>query len=233
MRYYKIYVDNTKELYTYEDREDNYEIGDRVIVSFRGKQRTGLIIARDSDEEKNYKVLPIQKRMENSIKLTENYIKLLVWIKQYYMSTYEQVITAAIPSGLSVKYEKLYYPRDIVEFLQTEVINGEIREYFRKRVSVTKGALSKNFGLEKINSLLQDGLLLRDGKVNIVLDYSKILELEKREKIIYEYFKRRERIREDTLEKIFPKKELDKLVRAGDLRLEKFIKGEEEKVEEI
>ena len=24
MRYYKIYVDNTRELYTYEDREDNY-----------------------------------------------------------------------------------------------------------------------------------------------------------------------------------------------------------------
>lgn len=27
MRYYKIYVDNTRELYTYEDRENKYEIG--------------------------------------------------------------------------------------------------------------------------------------------------------------------------------------------------------------
>ena len=132
MRYYKIYVDNTRELYTYEDREDEFEIGERVIVSFRGKQRTGLIIARDTTEDKNYKVLPIQKRMDNSIKLSENYIKLLVWVKSYYMSNYEQVITAAIPSGLSVKYEKLYFPRDIVEFLNTEIINEEIREYFRK-----------------------------------------------------------------------------------------------------
>ena len=72
--------------------------------------------------------------MENSIKLSENYIKLLVWIKNYYMSSYEQVITSAIPSGLSVKYEKFYFPRDIVEFLDTEVISPEIREYFRKRV---------------------------------------------------------------------------------------------------
>ena len=69
MRYYKIYVDNTRELYTYEDREDKYEVGDRVIISFRGKQRTGLIIAQDTNEEKNYRVLP-----------------------------YEQVITSAIPS---------------------------------------------------------------------------------------------------------------------------------------
>lgn len=233
MRYYKIYVDNTRELYTYEDREDKYEVGDRVIISFRGKQRTGLIIAQDTNEEKNYRVLPIQKRMENSIKLSENYIKLLVWIKNYYMSSYEQVITSAIPSGLSVKYEKFYFPRDIVEFLDTEVISPEIREYFRKRVSITKGALSKNFGLDKINSLLKSGLLLKDGKVNIVVDYSKILDLELVEKNIYEYFKRRERVKEETLEKTFPKKELEKLLKAGDLRLEKFIKAEEEKVEEI
>ena len=46
------------------------------------------------------------------------------------MSSYEQVITSAIPSGLSVKYEKFYFPRDIVEFLDTEVISPEIREYF-------------------------------------------------------------------------------------------------------
>ena len=196
MRYYKIYVDNTRELYTYEDREDKYEVGDRVIISFRGKQRTGLIIAQDTNEEKNYRVLPIQKRMENSIKLSKNYIKLLVWIKNYYMSSYEQVITSAIPSGLSVKYEKFYFPRDIIEFLDTEIISPEIREYFRKRVSITKGALSKNFGLDKINSLLKSGLLLKDGKVNIVVDYSKILDLELVEKNIYEYFKIRERVKE-------------------------------------
>ena len=35
------------------------------------------------------------------------------------------------------------------------------------------------------------------------------------------------------LKKTFPKKELEKLLKAGDLRLEKFIKAEEEKVEEI
>ena len=232
MRYYKIYVDNTKELYTYEDREDKYEIGDRVVVSFRGKQRSGLIIAQDTDEERDYKVLPIQKILENSIKLKESYIKLLVWIKNYYMSSYEQVITAAIPSGLSVKYESYYFPRDIEEFLSTEVIGEEIREYFKKRVSVTKGALSKNFGLERINTLLKSGLLLRDGKVNIVLDYSKREELERVEKGIYEYFKKRERVKEDTLEKLFPKKELDRLLKAGDLRLEKFIRAEEEKEEE-
>lgn len=232
MRYYKIYVDNTRELYTYEDRENKYEIGDRVIVSFRGKQRTGLIIAQDTDEERAYKVLPIQKIVENSIKLSESYIKLLVWIKNYYMSSYEQVITAAIPSGLSIKYESFYFPRDIEEFLKTDIIDGELREYFKKRVTVTKGALTKNFGLDLINALIKMELLLREGKVNITLNYSKREELEEKEKSVYEYFKKRERVKEESLEKLFSKKELEKLLKSGDLRLEKLIKSEEEKVVE-
>ena len=232
MRYYKIYVDNTRELYTYEDRENKYEIGDRVIVSFRGKQRTGLIIAQDTDEERAYKVLPIQKIVENSIKLSESYIKLLVWIKNYYMSSYEQVITAAIPSGLSIKYESFYFPRDIEEFLKTDIIDGELREYFKKRVTVTKGALTKNFGLDLINSLIKMELLLREGKANITLNYSKREELEEKEKSVYEYFKKRERVKEESLEKLFSKKELEKLLKSGDLRLEKLIKSEEEKVVE-
>ena len=232
MRYYKIYVDNTRELYTYEDRENKYEIGDRVIVSFRGKQRTGLIIAQDTDEERAYKVLPIQKIVENSIKLGESYIKLLVWIKNYYMSSYEQVITAAIPSGLSIKYESFYFPRDIEEFLKTDIIDGELREYFKKRVTVTKGALTKNFGLDLINALIKMELLLREGKVNITLNYFRKEELEAKEKSVYEYFKKRERVKEESLEKLFSKKELEKLLKSGDLRLEKLIKSEEEKVVE-
>lgn len=232
MRYYKIYVDNTRELYTYEDRENKYEIGERVIVSFRGKQRTGLIIAQDTDEERAYKVLPIQKIVENSIKLSESYIKLLVWIKNYYMSSYEQVITAAIPSGLSIKYESFYFPRDIEEFLKTDIIDGELREYFKKRVTVTKGALTKNFGLNLINALIKMELLLREGKANITLNYSKREELEEKEKSVYEYFKKRERVKEKSLEKLFSKKELEKLLKSGDLRLEKLIKSEEEKVVE-
>ena len=98
MRYYKIYVDNTKGLYTYCDKNDEFEIGERVLVSFRNRRRSGIIIARDSDDPKEFKVLPIEKRMENSLKLSQEYIKLLIWIKKYYMSSYDQIITAAIPS---------------------------------------------------------------------------------------------------------------------------------------
>lgn len=228
MRYYKIYVDNTRELYTYLDEYDKYEVGDRVVVSFRKKERTGLIIVRDSDEKKSFQVLPIIRKMENSLKLSETYIKLLVWIKNYYMSNYEQVITSAIPSGLSVKYEKYYFPRDIEEFLNDEIIDSEIREYFLKEVSIGKPTLTKRFGLDRVNVFLKKEILLKIGKNSIKVNYSKIEQLDSD---IREYFKSRERVREVRLEESFSKNYLEKLVKSGDLRLEKFLKGEDEKSE--
>ena len=39
MRYFKIYVDNTQSLYTYLDENEEYEIGDRVVVSFRNRDK--------------------------------------------------------------------------------------------------------------------------------------------------------------------------------------------------
>ena len=231
MRYYKIYVDSTRELYTYMDLNDEYNIGERVIVSFRKKERSGLIIARDSDEEKSFEVLPIIRKMENSLVLKESYIKLLVWIKNYYMSNYEQVITSAIPSGLSIKYERYYFPRKIGEFLQDEIIDEEIREYFQKKVIAIKPTLTKKFGLERINNLIKNEILMKVGKNSVGINYSNLDWESSLDFDIRDYFKKRELIKDERLEEKFPKKQLEKLVKSGDLRLEKFLKEEEEKEE--
>ena len=231
MRYYKIYVDSTRELYTYMDLNDEYNIGERVIVSFRKKERSGLIIAKDSDEEKSFEVLPIIRRMENSLVLKESYIKLLVWIKNYYMSNYEQVITSAIPSGLSIKYERYYFPRKIGEFLQDEIIDEEIREYFQKKVIAIKPTLTKKFGLERINNLIKNEILMKVGKNSVGINYSNLDWESSLDFDIRDYFKKRELIKDERLEEKFPKKQLEKLVKSGDLRLEKFLKEEEEKEE--
>lgn len=231
MRYYKIYVDSTRELYTYMDLNDEYNIGERVIVSFRKKERSGLIIARDSDEEKSFEVLPIIRKMENSLVLKESYIKLLVWIKNYYMSNYEQVITSAIPSGLSIKYERYYFPRKIGEFLQDEIIDEEIREYFQKKVIAIKPTLTKKFGLERINNLIKNEILMKVGKNSVGINYSNLDWESSLDFDIKDYFKKRELIKDERLEEKFPKKQLEKLVKSGDLRLEKFLKEEEEKEE--
>lgn len=189
MRYYKIFVDNTNGLYTYCDRNDEFEIGQRVVVSFRNRQKTGLIITRDSDEEKEYKVLPIEKKVENSLELSPEYIKLLVWIKKYYLSTYEQVISSAIPSDLSIKYEKIYRIKKLDEMIIDEMVDREFIKLVEERSVVTKATLNKNFGKDLINDMLEKAILGKNEKMIYLLD-ERLVENKEQQKVI-DYFDQR------------------------------------------
>ena len=189
MRYYKIFVDNTNGLYTYCDRNDEFEIGQRVVVSFRNRQKTGLIITRDSDEEKEYKVLPIEKKVENSLELSPEYIKLLVWIKKYYLSTYEQVISSAIPGDLSIKYEKIYRIKKLDEMIIDEMVDREFIKLVEERSVVTKATLNKNFGKDLINDMLEKAILGKNEKMIYLLD-ERLVENKEQQKVI-DYFDQR------------------------------------------
>lgn len=189
MRYYKIFVDNTNGLYTYCDRNNEFEIGQRVVVSFRNRKKTGLIITRDSDEEKEYKVLPIEKKVENSLELSPEYIKLLVWIKKYYLSTYEQVISSAIPSNLNVKYEKIYRIKKLDEMIIDEMVDNEFIKLIEERSVVTKATLNKNFGKDLINDMLKKAILGKNEKMVYLLD-ERLVENKEQQKVV-DYFDQR------------------------------------------
>lgn len=108
MRYYKLCVDNTNSFFTYCDMEDEYKIGDRVAVNFRGKEHGALVIDFDNSEKFEFKVLPIKRKLENEISLDEKYLKLLLWVTNYYMCKFDQILKSAIPSDLKVKYIESY-----------------------------------------------------------------------------------------------------------------------------
>ena len=213
MRYYKIYVDNTKGLYTYCDKNDEFEIGERVLISFRNRRRSGIIIARDSDDPKEFKVLEIEKRMENSLKLSQEYIKLLIWIKKYYMSSYDQVITAAIPSGLSIKYDDFYTLCSFDRVFEDREMNMELQDFLYSRLKVTKGTLNKNFGKEIINEMISNGTLFKD-RSNIFLNRELDNYPEKYKKIV-NYFNGRLKIGEKTLKEKFNEEDIKYIVKNG------------------
>ena len=230
MRYYKICVDNTKGLYTYADVDDKYDIGERVLVLFRNKKRTGLIIARDSDEEKDFKVLPIEKRVENSLKLSKEYIKLLIWIKRYYMCSYDQVVNAAIPSGLSIKYESYYTLVSFDELKNDSEVSKDIIDFFESKLKVTKATLNKNFGKDLVNEMLEKELFIKDGN-NLYIDYKK--EFEGRYKRILAYFKERVKIRDNTFESKFDEESIRYVVKKGYVNFGKeYLKQEKIEIDE-
>lgn len=230
MRYYKIYVDNTQSLYTYSDENEEYEIGDRVIVSFRNRDKSGLIIDEDKAENITFKVLPIKSRLENEIKLSENFIKLLRWIKTYYMSSYEQVINAAVPSDLKVKYDSIYVLEDIRNIFQDgaeDIYSKELIKFFKERITVTKTTLNKKFTKEVINEMIMDTVLFNEKgsvKLNYDFDFS-ILKKTFEEVVIY--FRGKEEVQKKSLEVKFPKELINKLIKEKLLTLKKNIVEDE------
>lgn len=108
MRYYSVYIEKTKDFYTYASDEENINIGDRVLVSFRNKDRVGLVIEEEKGKEYTFKVLQIKKILYEELSFSKKFIKLLLWIKDYYMSPFDQVFSTAVPAGVKVKYEDVY-----------------------------------------------------------------------------------------------------------------------------
>ena len=71
MQYFDVYVDGIKDLYTYLDEKDEYELGDNVIVPFRNTKKSGFLIRKN--ENKNSIKRTAYKKSERR-KPAEGYI---------------------------------------------------------------------------------------------------------------------------------------------------------------
>lgn len=94
------------------------KIGVRVIAPFKGTEKIGVIIGV-KDEDENIKLRPINAVIDNEPLLTEGLLKLIIWVSQYYMSTYGLALKNAMPlTLLSVKKPgkvRVTYDREIEE----------------------------------------------------------------------------------------------------------------------
>ncbi len=216
MRYYGVYVDGTNDFFTYCDSKDEFNIGERVAVPFRGRIKSGLIVYRETCEKFEFKVLSITRKLESQIHLSESMIKLLLWIKNYYLCSFGQTFGAAVPGNLKVEYSYNY--RFIEEVPLKTQEEKDLGAYFREKSEVTKTTLYKKFSKEMIKGALEKGVL--EGKEKISLKDSSREGYQE----ISEYFSQRMTIGKATLEKKFSKVIIDKMVRHGVISLEKILK---------
>ena len=216
MRYYSVYIEKTKDFYTYASDEKSINVGDRVLVSFRNKDKVGLIIEEEKDKEYTFKVLKIKKVLYEELSFSKKFIKLLLWIRDYYMSPFDQVFSTAVPSGVKIKYEDIYRPKN----LNGTLIKDEILEYFLKKSLVRKKTLVDRFSKNKIQEYLNNNYLkVQDNWYGLqegIEDADLELKL---------YFQERVEIGKATLEKKFDKKTIENHLKNGTLILERKIKS--------
>ena len=171
MYYYEIYVENNVNIYTYKSTE-KYELGEWCIVNFVNRNKAGLIISETKEENISIDVSKIKYIIGRApiLSIPENIMKLVRWIKDYYISDYYNVIRTVYPGTLKLNYsKKAIYVKNLEEKkLKTENMhlfeknNEKLSEtekfnrYMQKKKEVTVATLDKNFSPEIIKRALKE-----------------------------------------------------------------------------
>ena len=223
MKYYKLFVDGTNSFFTYSDEKEQFNIGDRVAVNFRNRERGALVIEEDKSESFDFKVLGIKRKLGNEISLSPKYIELLLWISRYYLCNFSTVLSAALPKELKIKYSEFY------SLNLSDKEYDENLDYFFDKLGVTKQTLRKTFELTEIKDFIDSKILTEIKDKKYILDFARYEILENREKYqdIYNYFIKRNRFSKKTIDEKFEKKVIDRLLENKKLIYEKKISERE------
>lgn len=223
MKYYKLFVDGTNSFFTYSDEKEQFNIGDRVAVNFRNRERGALVIEEDKSESFDFKVLGIKRKLENEISLSPKYIELLLWISRYYLCNFSTVLSAALPKELKIKYSEFY------SLNLSDKEYDENLDYFFDKLGVTKQTLRKTFELSEIKDFIDSKILIEIKDKKYILDFARYEILENREKYqdIYNYFIKKNRFNKKSVDEKFEKKVIDRLIENKKLIYEKKISERE------
>ena len=171
MYYYEIYVENNVNIYTYKSTE-KYEPGEWCIVNFVNRNKTGLIISETKEEDISIDVSKIKFIIDRApiLSIPENIMKLIRWIKDYYISDYYNVIRTVYPGTLKLNYsKKAIYVKNLEDkepktenmylFERNNEKLSEIEKfnsYMQKKKEITTATLDKNFSPDIIKRALKE-----------------------------------------------------------------------------
>lgn len=220
MRFFSVYIEKMSEFFTYSTKDENLKVGDRVIVPFRNRERVGIILEEEKEKEYDFKILEIMRKTNDGIELTKQFIDLLIWVKDYYLSSLNQVFSTAIPSGIKAKYDEVY----IVEKINNLRENEELLNYFQERETFRKNTLIKKFGRDKIKKIIEEKVFLEKNNWYTYNEESIYKDLK-----VEEYIKQKRIVKSKKIEEKFDKKILHKLVKKGFLKYERILKESEKK----
>lgn len=219
MQYFDIYIDSMKGIYTYSDKNDEFEIGENVIVPFRNIQKSGFIIKKNLNENFEFKVLNISSKVKNSIKLSNEQIKLIEWMVDYYLSSYDSVIKAILPKKIKISYNNIYFIN--FDKLKTfnEYINNNIIKYMISLTVFSYSTAKTKFKKSIIDNLLDKNFLHKDEN-NISINIENFSELKKENKELFEYLYKKTIVKKEKLEEKFKKVDIKELVNKEILKIE-------------
>ena len=229
MQYFDIYIDSMKGIYTYSDKNDEFEIGENVIVPFRNIKKSGFIIRKNLKEHFEFKVLNISSKVKNSLKLLNEQIKLIEWMVDYYLASYDSVIKAMIPKKIKISYNNVY----IINLNKLNILNqyldNDIIKYIISLTTISYSTAKTKFKKSVIDNLINKGFLYKNDN-NIYINIEKFYKLKEENKEIFEYFYKKTIIKKEKLEEKFKKNDIKELEEKEILKIEANINEKKEYV---
>ena len=222
MQYFDIYIDSMKGIYTYSDKNDEFEIGENVIVPFRNIKKSGFIIRKNLKEHFEFKVLNISSKVKNSLKLSNEQIKLIEWMVDYYLASYDSVIKAMIPKKIKISYNNIYIINlDRLNIL-SEYLDNEIINHVFSLATISYNTVKSKFKKSVIDSLINKNFLYKNEN-NIYVNIEKFYKLKEENKEVFEYFYKKTIIKKEKLEEKFKKNDIKELEEKEILKIEASI----------
>ena len=199
MQYFDIYIDSMKGIYTYSDKNDEFEVGENVIVPFRNIKKSGFIIRKNLKENFEFKVLNISSKVKNSLKLSDKQIKLIEWMIDYYLASYDSVMKAMIPKKIKISYNNVYSINLNKLDILSKNLNNEIIKYIFSLTTISYSTAKTKFKKSVVDSLINKNFLYKNEN-NIYVNIEKFYKLKEENKEIFEYFYKKTTIKKEKLE---------------------------------
>ena len=227
MQYFYSYIDSMKGIYTDSDKNDEFEVGENVIVPFRNIKKSGFIIRKNLKENFEFKVLNISSKVKNSLKLSDEQIKLIEWIVDYYLASYDSVMKAMIPKKIKISYSNIY-SINLGNFgILNEYLDNDIIKYIFSLTTISYSTAKTKFKKSVVDSLINKNFLYKNEN-NIYVNIEKFYKLKEENKEIFEYFYKKTIIKKEKLEKKFKRNNIKELEEKEILKIEVNINKKKE-----
>ena len=166
---------NLDKLFTYYSKTDDYEEGMRVLVPFnKTKQEIGIIISKSGQietleefEKDNFKLSPIISKIDDNKIVTENLLKLLFEVSDYYKSDLLSVISTFLPSKIKISKKNISSVKEkLVEYVFAndnvllKSLSEKEKELYFKILNSSDGIKKSQISAkQRLNNLLSSNYL--------------------------------------------------------------------------
>ena len=169
----------------------------------------------------------ISSKVKNSLKLSYEQIKLIDWMTDYYLASYDSVIKAMIPKKIKISYNNVYIINLNKLNILSQYLDNDIIKYMISLTTISYSTAKTKFKKSVIDNLINKVFLYKNDN-NIYINMEKFLKLKEENKEIFEYFYKKTIVKKEKLEENFKRFDIRDLEEKEILKIEANINEKKE-----